>query len=144
MLRAMLSRRGLIATAIGGAAAWLGHVSFLASLGRRAGSMSDDRALAELCADLGYPDTIGKACLAALPATEASRASLARAILEDVRSAGAAGAPARPLAQAIRDRSREDFRDGRIVTVDGWMLSLTETRVYALAALLPQQRVDAG
>ena len=144
MLRATLSRRGLIATAIGGAAAWLGHVSLRAIHGGRARSMSDDRALAELCAALGYPETIGKACLAALPATEASQASLARAILGDARSAGKAGAPARTLAQAVREQSRDDFRDGRIVTVDGWMLSLTETRVYALAALLPQQRVDAG
>jgi len=40
------------------------------------------------------------------------------------------------LAQAIKERSRTDFRDGRVVTVDGWILSLTETRVYALAALL--------
>jgi hypothetical protein len=44
--------------------------------------------------------------------------------------------PARALLQAIRERSRVDFRVGKIVTVDGWMLSLTETRVYALAALL--------
>ena len=141
MLRAMLSRRGLIATVIAAAAAWLGHVSSRAIHGSQARSTSDDHALMELCAELGYPETIGKACLAALPATEASRASLVRAILGDAR---AARPPARPLAQAIRDRSREDFRDGRIVTVDGWMLSLTETRVYALAALLPQQRVDAG
>lgn len=41
------------------------------------------------------------------------------------------------LPRAIRDRSRADFRDDRIVGVDGWMLSLTEVRVYALAALLP-------
>jgi hypothetical protein len=40
------------------------------------------------------------------------------------------------LAQAIGQRSRDDFRDGRIVIVDGWMLSLTETRLYALATLM--------
>lgn len=37
------------------------------------------------------------------------------------------------LAQAIRRQSREDFRTGQIVKVDGWMLSLTEARLYALS-----------
>jgi hypothetical protein len=59
-------------------------------------------------------------------------------ILEDVKAAGLDCSSASALAYAIRELSRDDFRRGRIVTVDGWMLSLTETRVYALAALLPQ------
>ena len=48
------------------------------------------------------------------------------------------------LAQTLRERSRTDFHEGRIVNVDGWMLSLTETRVYALAALLSQSRSTMG
>jgi hypothetical protein len=61
-------------------------------------------------------------------------------ILGDVKAAGldCLSASALAYAHAIRESSRDDFRCGRIVTVDGWMLSLTETRVYALAALLPQ------
>jgi hypothetical protein len=130
--RAVLSRRRLLATAIGGGAAWLiGGVSFLVSYRGRVGSMSGSSTFAAFLVDLGYSRTIGEACLKALPAVEASKGCLTRAIFGDVRDADT-----RALVQAIRERSRADFRDGRIVTVDGWMLSLTETRVYALAALL--------
>jgi hypothetical protein len=34
----------------------------------------------------------------------------------------------------LRGRVRDDFRAGRTVTVDGWVLSDTEARLYALAA----------
>jgi hypothetical protein len=40
--------------------------------------------------------------------------------------------PDRP---AIAARVRDDFANGRIVTVDGWMLSITEARLCALAYL---------
>jgi hypothetical protein len=131
--RAMLSRRSLITTAIGGGAAWLiGGVSFLASYCGRAGSMSASSTFADFWADLGYSRTIGEACLKALPAVEATKGCLSRAVFGDTRDGGGDCLSA----QAIRERSRDDFRDGRIVTVEGWMLSLTETRVYALAALL--------
>jgi hypothetical protein len=123
-------RRGLIATAIGGGA------SFLFARGPT-DSMFSAGAFAVLCSELNYPEIIGKACLDALPAIEKSKASLARLILGEMRAAGPDCLSANALARSIRDRSRDDFRDGRIVTVDGWMLSLTETRVYALAALLP-------
>jgi hypothetical protein len=135
----MLCRRGLITAAIGGGATWLGgRMLFLvAGRGRVRATFGSD-AFATLCSDLSYPRTIGKACLEALPAIEASKGSLTRVILADMRAAGRDGSSTSALAHAIRDQSRDDFRDGRIVTVDGWMLSLTETRVYALAALLPQ------
>ena len=135
--RAVLSRRSLIATAIGGGAAWLiGSVWFLVSYRGRVGSMSGSSTIATFWAELGYSRTIGEACLKALPAVEASRGCLTRTVFGDMRDGGGDCLSARALAQAIRERSRDDFRDGRMVTVDGWMLSLTETRVYALAALL--------
>jgi hypothetical protein len=31
---------------------------------------------------------------------------------------------------------RQEFAEDRIVTVDGWVLSITETRLYALADLV--------
>jgi hypothetical protein len=65
-------------------------------------------------------------------------------LLGDVQVAGGDCSSARALAQAIRELSRDDFRCGRIVTVDGWMLSLTETRAYALAALLLQPSEIVG
>jgi hypothetical protein len=67
-----------------------------------------------------------------LPATETSKEELTRLVLEDMHAAKTG----RALAYAIRERSRNDFREGRIAIVDGWILSLTETRVYALTALL--------
>jgi hypothetical protein len=60
---------------------------------------------------------------------------LARALTTDARLAGSDGIPVRSVAQALRQRSRDDFRAGRLAMVDGWMLSLTETRLYALATL---------
>jgi hypothetical protein len=37
------------------------------------------------------------------------------------------------LRRSVGERSKDDFGHGRIVYVDGWMLSLTETRLYALS-----------
>jgi hypothetical protein len=34
----------------------------------------------------------------------------------------------------LRSRIREDFRAGRTITVDGWVLASTEVKLYALAA----------
>lgn len=141
----MLNRRCLFVTASGAGAAWLGahRWSAIASRGRSR-SMVGVEMVAAACSGWRYPETIGKACLAALPAVEASKVSLARMLLGDVQAAGGDCSSARALAQAIRELSRDDFRCGRIVTVDGWMLSLTETRVYALAALLPQSHEAVG
>jgi hypothetical protein len=35
----------------------------------------------------------------------------------------------------IANQVRLDFGQGAVVSVDGWLLSLTEARVYALVAL---------
>jgi hypothetical protein len=79
---------------------------------------------------------IGDQCLKALPATEAGAENLSHVILTSIRASTDSHSSSQPLARLLRQRSREDFRNGRILTVDGWMLSLTETRLYALAALL--------
>ena len=128
MFQAMLSRRNLITAAIGAGAAWLGG---------RASSLAacSDRALAAMSLDLGCPGTIGRACLRALPAIEASPEDLTRLILADISSADGDCSSVVRLRHSVRARSRDDFRDGKIVIVDGWVLSLTEARVYALAGL---------
>ncbi|MFQ5544958.1 MAG: hypothetical protein ACE5FE_03155 [Acidiferrobacterales bacterium] len=36
----------------------------------------------------------------------------------------------------LQDRIRRDFANGQVVNLHGWILSQTETRLYALAALL--------
>ena len=123
----MLCRRGLIARGLAG---WsVGRVPLLAA------SVSGASVLAALCARWRCSRAIAQACLDVLPAGEASKEALTRRVLVDLRGAGEEGVSVHTLARAIRERSRDDFRDGRIVMVDGWMLSLTETRVYALTAL---------
>ena len=119
--------------------AWLGgQISSLVAYRDPARPIFGSNAFAAWCSESGCPGRIGKACLKALPDIEASKASLRRLVLGDLRVAGGDCSSASALAQAVREQSRDDFRAGRIMTVDGWMLSLTETRVYALAAL-PQQ-----
>jgi hypothetical protein len=138
MFRSMLSRRGVIAVAL---------LAALNPKGRfrpaGAAAKSGRVALAEWCANLAPSGAIGEACLRALPAGGASVRLLARQILADLPAASG-GASARTLARSLKARSRDDFRDGRIVSVDGWMLSLTEARLYALAMLLARRRPGVG
>ncbi|MCB1930023.1 MAG: hypothetical protein KDH17_18570 [Rhodocyclaceae bacterium] len=76
---------------------------------------------------------IGEAYLAAHP-EERDRAELLRRIeREFVARRRAAGAE--PAVSALSALVRDEFRDGRVVIVDGWMLSRSEARIYALAAL---------
>ena len=42
------------------------------------------------------------------------------------------------LRQVSRARMRRDFEDGRTLTVQGWLFSRTELRLYGLAALLAE------
>jgi hypothetical protein len=140
MISWTISRRSLVATAISGTAAWLGpYLSFLTT---DVGRAYHDELIA-LCSNLRCPWTVGKACLLALPVVESTRSSLARTILTDVKLARRNHSPSDVFAQAISERSRTDFRDGRVVTVDGWVLSVTETRVYALSALLREAHVQS-
>ncbi len=144
MPRNILYRRGLIATAIGGGAVWLsGRIWSLVAYRDQAHPIFGSNAFAAWCSDLGCPGRIGKACLKSLPDIETSKETLQRLIVGDLRVAGRDCTSASTLAHAIREQSRDDFRDGRIVTVDGWMLSLTETRVYAFAAFRrPRETIE--
>lgn len=136
-----ISRRSLVATAISGTVASLGEcLSFLPTDAGRPYSSE----LVALCSRLPCPQTIGNACLLALVASERTRSCLERAILADVKLARRSHSAIDLLGHAIGERSRTDFRNGRVVTVDGWVLSLTETRVYALAALLAEVHVHGG
>jgi hypothetical protein len=131
-------RRVLIAAALCGGAAWLSkRTPFNAGRVRPLGALTGADALAVLCAELRCPPAIGGACVQALPAPN-SEEVLARLILSDTVPSGTTFTSAYTLTRAVRERSRVDFRTGRIVTVDGWILSMTETRLYALATLLSQ------
>ena len=143
--QAVLRRRSLIATAISTGAIWLGgHVPLLEASRDQASLVGDSEGLLAWCSRSNYPQTVRKACLEALPTIETSIASLTRLILDGVWATGGGHWSTRALAQTIRERSRKDFSEGRIVNVDGWMLSLTETRIYALGALLSQPHSTMG
>lgn len=101
-----------------------------------AGKTSGYGALAAFCSALRCPEAIGEACLRALPASEASPDHLARLILVDLSISCGDCTSVVALRHSVKERSQDDFGRGRIVNVDGWMLSLTETRIYALSALL--------
>jgi hypothetical protein len=98
-------------------------------------SLCGCRVLAEFCADLPCTDAISQACLRALPTDESSPQRLASLVLGGMSSTTLKHLTAGTLHDAIRVQSRRDFAHGTIVTVDGWMLSRTEVRLYALAAL---------
>jgi len=118
-------------------AAWLsGRTSLAASPEYLTPSLPACDNLAKLCSDLRCAGPIGKACLRALPETEMSLERLAPLILIEVSSNNRDLSSVIGLRQAVREQTRYDFRDEKILNVDGWILSLTESRVYAMAALL--------
>lgn len=99
----------------------------------------NSRSSGSLEAFFDRPDSarrIGAAYLRLHP-QEADAASLRRSFAS--APGGAAGSleamGAGEFAGWIRDRRRGDFRDGRTVAVDGWILSITEARLCALLFL---------
>ena len=76
---------------------------------------------------------LGRAYLAE-PRAEAHAAHLAAALRRDLALAPGPLEPA-ALAGALDARIRRDFEEGRVVSVRGWVLSLTEARACALVSL---------
>jgi hypothetical protein len=78
---------------------------------------------------------IGTACLKSLPNGESTGRQLSNKIiahaLRDTNTMKSKEAVRRRIANQVR----LDFAQGAVVSVDGWLLSLTEARVYALVAL---------
>lgn len=83
-------------------------------------------ALAELFGNLDSARHIGRAYLRQTPA-EASRETLLSALDGTLPSAA--------KGEELRRQLRQDFADGNVVTVRGWLLSRTEARLCGLAAL---------
>jgi hypothetical protein len=94
-------------------------------------------ALLALLDDPRDASAIGRAYVHTLSAAERSAEKLVRAIFADasldMRTPPGFGI----VGSTVNERMRRDFSEGAIVTVDGWILSLTEARLYALAALAP-------
>jgi hypothetical protein len=79
---------------------------------------------------------VGRAYLAGHPA-EADRAWLAAQLGGDLRcqDCDPARSDATRLRAGLARQLRADFAQSRVVRVDGWVLSVTEARLCALAAL---------
>jgi hypothetical protein len=113
----------------------------LPSLGPATGQMPVSPAgglLKILVPDIAAASRLGRAYLTAHPA-ELDLQRLIDGVLGSLRLPGGADAidstPEAVLIARVRRFVIDDYLAGRVVDVDGWVLSITEARLYALAAL---------
>jgi hypothetical protein len=83
---------------------------------------------------------IGAACLKSLPDNE----STGQQIWDKIVATAFCGTETMRSKEAVRrqiaDQVRLDFTQGAVISVDRWLLSVTEARVYALIALSSEIR----
>ena len=135
------TRRAILQAVAGLAAAGAGAGAGAGALTRNAGSLTpktpDD--LATLFADRQAAEVIGQTYLAQagfpLPNLERLQSELAAAL--QWNNTGPGGDQRAVMQARLRDRISQDFTDGRVVMVDGWMLSQAELQVCAIAYLSP-------
>ena len=92
-------------------------------------SVTPLESLKALFTNLQYPKAIGLHYLQSF-SEEGSPAFLTKAILGDEETRGP-----KQLRAILAQKREEEFRDGNIAIVAGWVLSRTEARVCALMAL---------
>ena len=92
--------------------------------------------LRSLFADPASATAVGQAYLRAVP-DEADERHLMQLIIRQMPGgrAALAGHDANAWRASLRAMQRRDFAEGRTVRVEGWVLSRTEARLCALAAL---------
>lgn len=131
-----LRRRSLFVATIAGAALWLlGRLPPSWAAGQRNDPAAATRLLLSLLKDPRKARAIGRAYLKTLPDGPITAEQLAAAILPDHRLDDPGLGAAAALGPQVLTRIRRDFSEGAVVVVDGWVLSVTEARLYALAAL---------
>jgi hypothetical protein len=115
--------------------------ALLVNLPIRAGALlqAEPDALRRLAATFHHPGSaaaIGRTYLRQYPG-EAEAQRLASEITSDLDCLGCRvpSADEASLRAAVRERVRRDFAEGVVVSVDGWVLSRTEARLCAIAAL---------
>jgi hypothetical protein len=128
----MIRRRVLTGLAATGALLGVGAYHSLGGPGRADAAGVVHRFLAAL-RERGSAAAVGRAFLAAYPG-ERDAERLARDITARVGGSVAGGTT--HLRHGISREIRRDFAIGRIVRVDGWILSETEAKLCGLAALL--------
>ncbi len=122
-------RRRLLVTAVGlAASAALGPGAISQILERLAGSDPLARSLRELIVHRESAAVLGRAYLDATPG-EADAKQLGSLIV------GPPAVPPGREAARVAARIRADFDAGRVVTIDGWIVSTTEARLCALCAI---------
>jgi hypothetical protein len=128
------SRRGFLRGLSAGAALSLSGPLF-AALSACAREEALRAPLAGFFADPASAAVVGREYLAA-QREEADADTLVSRLVGSARARfeDAAGDPAR-LAALLRERHRADFEAGSVAVVRGWILSRTEARLCALAAL---------
>ena len=92
----------------------------------------DARALGGLLSQRESASVIGRAYLAQRP-EEADPAALVRALLAHGPDSSRA-APGQ-LRRWMAERLSRDFADGHVVSIDGWVLAVSEARLCALVVL---------
>jgi len=128
-----VSRRNVMA--IGVIAAAVGLPISMAAISRRDRSQAETSLLA-VFRDSKAVAQLGDAVLGAWPHMS-NRIMLLALILNDlgIDEQSAVRADVTGIAKRLSQRIRDDFSARRTVMLDGWVLSVTETRLYALAAL---------
>jgi hypothetical protein len=92
--------------------------------------------VAAACRSLACAAAIGSACRAALGDEGTTADNLTRLILDDLTAAGLDLRSISAIRSGLRELSCRDFAAARVISVDGWILSVTEIRAYALASSL--------
>jgi hypothetical protein len=131
--RARWSRRDTLACGILTAIAACGARRVVAET--VAGALPDGGLLSALFPELGQAGTLSRACLRFFPASISADRLYAWIVPADRPELENAPTIAE-LRRSIGQRVRRDFAVDDTVQVDGWVLSLTELRLYALAALI--------
>jgi hypothetical protein len=131
--RGRWSRRDALAGGILGAIAASGGLWVAAPT--IAGALPDSGLLYALFPELRHTLALSRACLRFFPAS-VSADRLYAWVVPAYRPGFENAATIAKLRRSIGQRVRRDFAIGDTVQVDGWVLSLTELRLYALAALI--------
>jgi hypothetical protein len=124
-----VSRRDVVA-----AAAVLIACGSAAPVPAAAGEDGAIEALLSAIRDRAAAEEVGRAALRSFP--DAAPGGCAGLLLADLDLTARDLLSATPEALRIRisQRVRDDFAAGRVNTIDGWRLTSTEARLYALAA----------
>ena len=131
-----LSRRRLVGLASAGMLGWLCDLATpyrSSALHQTCGAYDG---LIRLCSQLRCSKAISTACMIAIPSSERRMNALSAAVLGDIELPLPRFPSPEMLAQTINERVRDDFEKGRVLPVNGWLLALTEVRLYALTGLL--------